>query len=148
MVDTCTTSWFAEEGTRLFYLVPQELTDKLLPLHITPTPAETTRVIVGRVEIMSASEEKRLLAVVQDSAKVRARTLAEQIANGTTPPIDVPMPPEFAALGRLAEPALARLREISRDRAVQDEAEILITQLKANLAAEEEQQRNSAQAAR
>ena len=148
MVDTWTTSWFAEEGTRLFYLVPQELTDKLLPLHITPAPAELVRVMVGRVEIMSASEEKRLLAVVQNSAKVRARALAEQIANGTTTPVDVPMPPEFAALGRLAEPALARIREISPDRVVQDEAEILITQLKADLAAEEDQQRNSAQAAR
>ncbi|MEJ7596117.1 MAG: hypothetical protein WKF77_31795 [Planctomycetaceae bacterium] len=148
MVDTWTTSWFAEEGTRMFYLVPQELTDKLLPLHITPAPDETIRVMVGRVEIMSASEEKRLLAVLQDSAKVRVQKLAEQIANGTTTPIDVPMAPEFAALGRLAEPALARLREISPDRAVRDEAEILIARLKADLAAEEDQQRNSAQASR
>ena len=148
MVDTWTTSWFAEEGTRLFYLVPQELTDRLLPLHITPIPAKMVRVMVGRVEIMSASEEQRLLAVVQNSAQARIQELAEQIANGTTSSVDMPMPPEFTALGRLAEPALARIREISPDRAVQDEAEILITRLKADLAAEEDQQRNSAQAAR
>lgn len=66
----------------------------------------------------------------------------------TTTPVDVPMPPEFAALGRLPEPALARIHEISPDRAVQDEAEILIVRLKADLAAEEDQLRNSAQAAR
>ena len=148
MVDTWTTSWFAEEGTRLFYLVPQELTDQLLPLHITPAPAEMVRVMVGRVEIMSASVEQRLLTVVQNSAKVRAQKLAEQIANGTTTPVNAPMPPEFRALGRLAEPALARIREISTDRAVQDEAETLIARLKADLAVEEDQQRNSAQAAR
>jgi len=148
MVDTWTTSWFAEEGTRLFYLVPQKLTDTLLPLHISPAPDEMVRVMVGRVEVMSASEEKRLLAVVKDSAKVRIQKLAERIANETTTAVDVPMPPEFVALGRLAEPALTRIREISPDRAVQNEAEILIARLKADLAAEEDQLRNSAQAAR
>ena len=148
MVDTWTTSWFSEEGTRLFYLVPQELTDKLLPLHIAPTPDETLRVMVGRIEIMSASDEKRLKTIVQNSAKRRAEKHAERTANGTDTPIDMPIPPEFAALGRLAEPALARIREISTDTAVQAEADILMAQLRADLAAAEEQLRNSAQAAR
>lgn len=83
-----------------------------------------------------------------DSAKIRKQKLAEEVATVTTTPVDVPMPPEFAALGRLPEPALARIHEISPDRAVQDEAEILIVRLKADLAAEEDQLRNSAQAAR
>ena len=148
MVDTWTTSWFSEEGTRLFYLVPQELTDTLLPLHITPTPDETLRVMVGRIEIMSASEEARLLMIVQNSAKIRAQKEVERIANGTKTPTDVPMPPAFVALGRLAEPALARIREISNDRAVQREAEILIARLRIDLAAAEDLLRNSAQAAR
>ena len=148
MVDTWTMSWFSEEGTRLFYLVPQELTDTLLPLHITPTPDETLRVMVGRIEIMSASEEARLLAIVQNSAKIRAQKEVERIANGTKTPTDVPMPPEFVALGRLAEPALARIREISNDRAVQREADILIARLRIDLAAAEDLLRNSAQAAR
>ncbi len=104
--------------------------------------------MVGRVEMMSASKEQRLLTVVQNSAKARVQKLAEQIANGTQTPVDVPMPPEFTALGRLAEPALARIREISPDRAVQNEADHLIARLNADLAAEEDQQRNSAQAAR
>ena len=148
MVDTWTTSWFTEEGTRLFYFVPQQLTDTLLPLHITPTPYETLRVMVGRVEIMSASQEARLLTVVKRSATERARLYREQAETGLAGPTEMPVPPEFAELGRLAEPALARIREISSDRVVQDEADFLIAQLRADLAEAEQQQQESAQAAR
>ncbi len=36
MVNTWRTSWFGENGTRLLYLMPGKLTDKLLPLAIDP----------------------------------------------------------------------------------------------------------------
>lgn len=52
MVKTWRDSWFIEQGTRLFYLLPQEKTDELLPLTITPRPDEVVRVMVGRLEIM------------------------------------------------------------------------------------------------
>ena len=36
MVKTWQSSWFGEQGTRLFYIVPRRITDELLPLQIDP----------------------------------------------------------------------------------------------------------------
>jgi hypothetical protein len=52
MVQTWSDSWF-EEGARLFYIVPKQNVDSVLPLHIEPRPAETSRVFVGRMEIIT-----------------------------------------------------------------------------------------------
>lgn len=50
MLDTWRTTW-SEDGLRVFYLVPPEVTDAILPLDIRPPPAEIVRVLVGRAEI-------------------------------------------------------------------------------------------------
>ena len=50
MVATWRDSWF-EEGTRIFYLLPQSSVDAQLPLTITPRPAATVRAFVGRLEL-------------------------------------------------------------------------------------------------
>jgi hypothetical protein len=52
MIETWRDSWF-EEGTRLFYIVPRQAVDSILPLSIQPAPAETARVFVGRMEIIT-----------------------------------------------------------------------------------------------
>jgi hypothetical protein len=52
MVETWRDSWF-EEGARVLYIYPQQQVDALLPLSIEPKPASTTRVFVGRVEVLS-----------------------------------------------------------------------------------------------
>jgi hypothetical protein len=52
MVRTWEDSWF-EEGFRVFYLLPRQQTDAVLPLEITPKPTELVRVLVGRMEIMT-----------------------------------------------------------------------------------------------
>lgn len=148
MVDTWTTSWFTEEGTRLFYLIPQKLTDQLLPLTIKPKPESTLRVMVGRIEIMSASQETRLLTVVKRSATERARFYRERAESGASAAVDLPVPPEFSELGRLAEPALARIREISPQRAVQDEVDALIARLQSDIRAAERAERAAAQVSR
>jgi hypothetical protein len=130
MINTWTSSWFMEQGTRLFYFVPQEITDRELPLHISPRPHEQLRVMVGRVEIMSASEEQRLIGVVKQAAEQRSTTMNQQLAQGIeNPVVPIIIPDEFRKLGRLAEPALHRLREISPDTMVRDEAEALLAQL-------------------
>jgi hypothetical protein len=54
MVETWRDSWF-EEGTRLFYVVPQASIDAVLPLDITPKPAAIARVFVGRIELITPS---------------------------------------------------------------------------------------------
>jgi hypothetical protein len=52
MVRTWEDSWF-EEGLRVFYVLPRQQTDAILPLEITPKPTELVRVLVGRMEIMT-----------------------------------------------------------------------------------------------
>ena len=50
MVATWRDSWF-EEGTRVFYLLPQATVDATLPLTVSPTPSRTVRAFVGRLEL-------------------------------------------------------------------------------------------------
>jgi hypothetical protein len=52
MVETWRDSWF-EEGVRLFYVIPQSTVDEILPLTISPRPAELVRVFVGRLELVT-----------------------------------------------------------------------------------------------
>jgi hypothetical protein len=52
MVTTWQDSWF-EEGARLIYIVPRHLVDSFLPLHVDPAPSQTTRVFVGRIELIT-----------------------------------------------------------------------------------------------
>jgi hypothetical protein len=52
MIATWRDTWF-EEGSRLFYIAPREAIDALLPLDISPRPADTARVFVGRIELMT-----------------------------------------------------------------------------------------------
>jgi hypothetical protein len=54
MIDTWRDSWF-EDGTRLIYIVPRPAIDAALPLAITPPPAGTVRVFVGRMELVTRS---------------------------------------------------------------------------------------------
>jgi hypothetical protein len=57
MLETWKTSWF-EEGSRLFYLVPSNFVDSVLPLSISPVPSEITRVFVGRLELITPATEQ------------------------------------------------------------------------------------------
>jgi hypothetical protein len=57
MVETWRNSWF-EEGSRLLYLVPADFVNRVLPLSITPAPIRTSRVFVGRLEIVTPATEK------------------------------------------------------------------------------------------
>jgi hypothetical protein len=54
MLDTWQLSYFASEGLRLFFLLPQTWTDSHLPLAVS-VPAEVTRVMMGRIELVSAT---------------------------------------------------------------------------------------------
>jgi hypothetical protein len=57
MVETWRGSWF-EEGSRLLYLVPAGLVNTVLPLSIQPAPAQTVRVFVGRLELVTRATER------------------------------------------------------------------------------------------
>jgi hypothetical protein len=57
MVQTWKDSWF-EEGARLFYIVPRQFVDAVLPLSIRPSPDTVVRVFVGRVELVTPETER------------------------------------------------------------------------------------------
>jgi hypothetical protein len=63
MLETWRSTWF-EEGSRLFYIVPPCFVDNILPLTITPSPAQTVRVFVGRLEIVSPATQKAVQAAL------------------------------------------------------------------------------------
>ncbi len=57
MVETWRGSWF-EEGSRLIYIVPADFVNRILPLSISPAPAQIARVFVGRMELVTPATEK------------------------------------------------------------------------------------------
>jgi hypothetical protein len=71
MVETWRDDWF-NDGTRIFYIVPQPEIDAMLPLSVYPKPSSVVRVFVGRMEVitpasiadveraLAANDEKRL----------------------------------------------------------------------------------------
>ncbi len=119
MVNTWRSSWFGEEGTRLLYLVPQRLTDALLPLSIKPAPDKLVRVLVGRMEIMTPERERE----VQDAVESMGTCL-----NAAAEPIRS----ELHSLGRFAEPTLERMAEQSADESFRAAANSVLAAIRAD----------------
>jgi hypothetical protein len=65
MVKTWKADWFAEEGTRVLYLVAESVTDELLPLKINPKPDKQIRVLVGRHDVLTPEREREIDALVK-----------------------------------------------------------------------------------
>jgi len=59
MLETWSLSYFESEGLRLFFVLPQAWTDQRLPLTLS-TPADITRVMVGRVELVTPHQREVL----------------------------------------------------------------------------------------
>ncbi|HEY6388651.1 MAG TPA: hypothetical protein VIX91_23480 [Candidatus Acidoferrum sp.] len=57
MFETWRDSWF-EEGSRLLYIVSRQFVDSVLPLSISPAPAQTVRVFVGRLELVTPATQR------------------------------------------------------------------------------------------
>jgi hypothetical protein len=72
MFETWRGSWF-EEGSRLLYIVPRQFVDEVLPLTINPAPAQTVRVFIGRLELVTPATQR---AVEQALATHDRATLA------------------------------------------------------------------------
>ncbi|HSF23762.1 MAG TPA: hypothetical protein VLE20_06000, partial [Blastocatellia bacterium] len=101
MIKTWRDSWF-EEGLRVFYIVPRKLTDSILPIRIDPAPAELTRVLVGRMEVITPETEE---AIRQQVARLRdsSADIRDQAAK------------IIRKHGRFSEPVLKSIREKTSD---------------------------------
>lgn len=127
MVETWKQSWFGEAGTRILYIVPAPITDELLPLTIEPSPDETLRVLVGRMEILPPGQEQQLIQAVLASSKARSAYLQQSKSQQQKP---FAISEELHGLGRMLEPALVRVSKIANDGNVRQEAQRLIAQLR------------------
>lgn len=80
MIKTWRDSWF-EEGLRVFYIVPRKVTDSILPITIEPAPTELTRVLVGRVEIITPEMDREIRQQIErvEDSTVDVRSIAEDI---------------------------------------------------------------------
>jgi hypothetical protein len=117
MVNTWRTSWFGETGTRLLYLVPGKLTDKLLPLRVEPAPDETVRVLVGRLETITPED---------------GQILANGIAGNThePKPTDDAIKARLKQLGRFAEPAIQFLSSTTSDAITRERLNAILGELR------------------
>lgn len=92
MVKTWRDSWF-EPGLRVFYILPRQTTDRILPLRLDPQPTELVRVMVGRAEIITPEMRAELLAAAAGFSSGSADTRAAAIHT-------------VRKYGRFAEPVL------------------------------------------
>jgi hypothetical protein len=72
MVQTWRDSWF-EEGSRVIYIVPAGFADKILPLSIHPAPAQTLRVFVGRLELITPATEQAVQTAFESRDELTLR---------------------------------------------------------------------------
>ena len=79
MLETWRDSWF-EEGTRVFYLLPAQATDDILPLSISPRPATTTRVFVGRMDVLTPATIRIVSRAAQNSDSATLASYARFLA--------------------------------------------------------------------
>lgn len=101
MIKTWRSSWF-EEGLRVFYILPRQATDAVLPVTIEPKPAELVRILVGRAEVITPEMEKN----VQQQISLLRNAAPEMRAEAER---------EIRKYGRFSEPILKRLLEKERD---------------------------------
>jgi hypothetical protein len=113
MVNTWEQSYFRTPGLRVLYVLPRTTVDRTIPIRIDPEPDQLVRVMVGRVEVLTPGQEKRLEKVVANlgASDPQARKAASA---------------ELAQLGRLQEPVLHRIASLTNVPEVRARAETLI----------------------
>ena len=105
MVRTWSRAWFASEGTRVLYLVPAEVTERVLPMRLDPSPDQLVRVLVGRHEYLTPETEDRAAALLRDRTArdpKKARAAAEGLGH----------------FGRFLEPVVRRVIQRTDDAVV------------------------------
>ncbi len=123
MVNTWKTSYFQNEGIRILFVLPQSWTDAFIPISIAPKPREVVRVMVGRLELLSADREYRAEAAVRDLAGTDAARRRESFAY-------------LRDQGRYVEPIVRRIARTTRDDRVRQVCRrLLLTEMVTDLRA-------------
>lgn len=98
MVNTWENGYFKVPGLRLLYILPRHEVDQILPLTMNPMPSLLVRSFVGRIEILTDSEEQRIIEQVE--------VLRSNF--------------QVSSLGRFAEPMLRRVAQVYSERPAVD----------------------------
>jgi hypothetical protein len=80
LLNTWEVSYFKTAGMRVFFMVPRVWTDLYLPLSVS-TPAEITRVMVGRIELVTPGQ-RDILKKLDRIAAAEMKTEAEPARTG------------------------------------------------------------------
>lgn len=104
MVETWKDSWFAEDGTRVLYLLSRGWTDRTLPIQLSPQPQELARVMVGRAELIPPGAQAILCQLLKAASTGDPRARLQASA-------------ELSRLGRFAEAALGLVRDPDSNKA-------------------------------
>ena len=105
MVNTWRTSYLETDGIRALFVLPQSWTDRFIPMRVTPAPRELARVMVGRIELLTADRERAAERAISDLSS-RDSSIRERA---------------FAALrheGRFVEPIIRRTLQTTADEQV------------------------------
>jgi hypothetical protein len=113
MTNTWEASYFQNDGLRVLYVLPRRLVDEVIPIRIRPTPDRLERVMVGRVEVLTPTQEAELLKQVAGLQSADNKVRGEAVA-------------AFERLGRLKEPTLRRLLALSTTPGQREQIEGLI----------------------
>lgn len=84
MVNTWEKSYFHTPGLRVLYVVPNQETSRILPLTISPQPSQVVRTLIGRVEVMTENQERRIIDLLQSDQQV---DLNEEFGRFTEPKV-------------------------------------------------------------
>lgn len=104
MLNTWQAAYFKSAGLRFFYLCPRSETDALLPLELSK-PAEITRVMIGRIELVTPEQRTLLSQLRQRIERVPSVAPASITCNdaetkpAAAPPVSI-LPAEYHQLGR------------------------------------------------
>jgi hypothetical protein len=118
MLETWELSYFESEGTRVMFLLPRAWTDAQLPLSIS-APADITRVMLGRIELVSAWQRSKLkrLQELPDSALAlmplyaESPTVQRNMRSGIASHADL-----YRSIGREVPEALQLYEQLGRFR--------------------------------
>lgn len=75
MLATWEQSYFKHPGLRVFWIVPEQNVNELLPLKISPRPTEVKRVFMGRIDLLTPTFEKELLEEYQQYPTLKKYSL-------------------------------------------------------------------------
>lgn len=113
MARTWERSYFRSEGLRVLYLVPESLTNAILPLAIDPAPKSIVRVLVGRLECITRETEAEVERALRDRG-----SKDESVRRAAMERLD--------RLGRFLEPHLRRALASTQDDRVRASARELL----------------------